>query len=342
MLDRQYADLIQNRIDQKTKPVGSLGQIEEVAFQLALIQSQGKANAVTQIEIQKPTAIVFAGDHGIADAGVSIAPSAVTQQMVLNFLNGGAAINCFCRANQIDIKVVDAGILFPVESDHPDFFIQRLGERTANFAESAAMSSEQVARGLELGKAFVKNIIDTGSNLVMFGEMGIANTSSAAALLAALSGESAQTCVGMGTGISPAQYEKKVTLVAQGVARCQGQDPMTVLAEVGGFEIVQMVGAFWGAYEKNTPVLVDGFIVSTAAYIATLIEPDCREVMIFAHQSHEAGHKVVLDKLHAKPLLELGLRLGEGTGAALAVPMLKAAAEFYNTMASFAEAGVTV
>ncbi|EEX41862.1 nicotinate-nucleotide--dimethylbenzimidazole phosphoribosyltransferase [Vibrio furnissii] len=342
MLDRSFHDAITQRIDQKTKPLGALGQLEQVAYQLALIQSQGQSSAVTHIAIEQPTVLVFAGDHGIADEGVSIAPSAVTQQMVLNFLAGGAAINCFCRANQVAMKVVDTGILLPIDAQHPDFVVQRLGERTENFAHQAAMSAEQVTQGLALGQDLTERVIDGGSNLVMFGEMGIANTSSAAALLAALSGLSAEQCVGMGTGISEQQFEKKRQLVAQAVARCDGLDVEAILAEVGGFEIVQMVGAFLGASRRNTPVLVDGFIVTVAAYVATLLEPKARDVMIFAHRSHESGHRAVLDLLDAEPLLDLGLRLGEGTGAVLAVPLLRAAAEFYNTMASFAEAGVTV
>lgn len=342
MLDLSFRDAIAQRIDQKTKPPGALGQLESVAAQLALIQSQGQSQATSKIEIRQPTVLVFAGDHGIADEGVSIAPSAVTQQMVLNFLAGGAAINCFCRANQVAIKVIDCGILVPVDSSHQDFVRQRLGERTANFARQAAMSANQVEQGLEYGRQLTHRVIESGSNLVMFGEMGIANTSSAAALLAALSHLPVEQCVGMGTGISAQQYDKKCQLVAQGVQRCQGLDVKTVLAEVGGFEIVQMVGACLGASDKQTPVLVDGFIVTVAAYIATLIDPQVRDYMIFAHQSHESGHRAVLQLLEAQPLLDLDLRLGEGTGAVLAVPLLRAAAEFYNTMASFAEAGVTV
>lgn len=342
MLDLSFRDAIAQRIDQKTKPLGALGQLESVAEQLALIQSQGQSQAASKIEIRQPTVLVFAGDHGIADEGVSIAPSAVTQQMVLNFLAGGAAINCFCRANQVAIKVIDCGILLPVESEHPDFIRQRLGERTKNFAHQAAMSADQVKQGLEYGRSVTRQVIESGSNLVMFGEMGIANTSSAAALLAALGKLPVEQCVGLGTGISHEQYAKKCQLVAEGAQRCQGMAPEAVLAEVGGFEIVQMVGAFLGARDKQTPVLVDGFIVTVAAYIATLLDPETRDYMIFAHQSHESGHRAVLTLLDAVPLLDLDLRLGEGTGAVLAVPLLRAAAEFYNSMASFAEAGVTV
>ncbi|MCG9597332.1 nicotinate-nucleotide--dimethylbenzimidazole phosphoribosyltransferase [Vibrio sp. Isolate25] len=342
MLDQSYSDAIWHRINQKTKPLGALGQLESIAHQLALIQSNSKGDVVTSVSIVKPTAIVFAGDHGIADEGVSIAPSAVTQQMVLNFLAGGAAINCFCRVNQIELKVVDTGILIPVEVSAPNFVVQRLGDRTANFANEAAMSSDQVKQGIEFGRELVKRTVNEGCNLVMFGEMGIGNTSSAAAIVAALTGQDAQSCVGLGTGITTEQLAKKVALVEQGVSRCRGGDVYQVLSEVGGFEIVQMVGAFLAASETRTPVIVDGFIVTAAAYAATLIAPECREFMIFAHKSEELAHQILLEKLDANPLLDLSMRLGEGTGAALAIPLVRAAAEFYNSMASFEDAGVTV
>ncbi|UPR46255.1 nicotinate-nucleotide--dimethylbenzimidazole phosphoribosyltransferase [Vibrio cyclitrophicus] len=342
MLDTQYSQYIQHRIDQKTKPLGALGLLEKVAHQLALIQSQGKEAAVEHIELNKPSIIIFAGDHGIADEGVSIAPSAVTQQMVLNFLSGGAAINCFCTVNNIDITVVDTGILLPVKSDSDMLISQRLGTRTNNFANEAAMNLETVELGIELGAKLVSKTISNGTNIIMFGEMGIGNTSSASAILSALANRTAVECVGLGTGINNQQLARKVAVVEQGVARCKGLDPKSILAQVGGYEIVQMVGGFLGAYQNRTPVLVDGFIVSVAAYVATLIEPNCRDYMIFAHRSEESGHKILLELLDAEPLLDLGLRLGEGTGAALAMPIIRAAAEFYNNMASFESAGVTV
>jgi len=341
-LPQHFSDAIWHQINNKTKPTGALGQLEHVAHQLALIQSIERSDVVTKIELNHPTAIVFAGDHGIAEQGISIAPSAVTQQMVLNFLAGGAAINCFCRANQVQLKVVDCGILLPVEQAHPDLIVQRLGDRTADLSLSAAMSDQQVEQGIELGRELVKRIIAEGSNLVMFGEMGIGNTSSASALLAALLNRTVSECVGRGTGISDQQLALKTELIAKAVARCQGLSAKQVLAQVGGFEIVQMVGGFLAAGETNTPVIVDGFIATAAAYVATLIEPSCRDVMLFAHQSHEAGHKYLLEALQAQPLLDLSLRLGEGTGAVLAVPLIRCAAEFYNNMASFEQAGVTV
>jgi nicotinate-nucleotide--dimethylbenzimidazole phosphoribosyltransferase len=342
MLDSRFNAQIQQRIDNKTKPLGALGRLEALALHLAIIQSQNRESAIEKIEITHPTAIVFAGDHGIADEGVSIAPSAVTQQMVLNFLAGGAGVNCFCRSNQVDIKVVDAGILLPVEKRADNLIVQRLGARTQNFVVEPAMSHEQMEQGLEYGRKVVNDVIMSGSNLLIFGEMGIANTSSAAAILSALSGEDAAVCVGVGTGISAEQYQKKVALVRQGVARCNSHDAKTVLTQLGGFEIVQIVGGFLAATERNVPVLVDGFIVSAAAYVATLLNPSCRDRMIFAHQSQEAGHKMLLNLLNAEPLLNLDLRLGEGTGGVLAVSLVRAAAEFYNTMASFDEAGVTI
>lgn len=342
MLDQKFSRAIQQRIDQKTKPLGALGELEQIALQLALIQSQGRDEAVTEIVLSKPTMLVFAGDHGIADEGVSIAPSVVTQQMVANFLSGGAAINCFCRINNINFKVIDCGILQPVESTSSALLLQRLGCRTENFSVQAAMPSEVVEKGIQLGRNVAQHQIEGGCNVLMFGEMGIGNTSSAAAILSALSGHSANECVGYGTGITDEQLEKKASLVAKGVSRCKSDDVLSVLSEVGGYEIVQIVGAILQAAKQNVPMLIDGFIVSAAAYAATRIDPQCREWMVFAHRSEEQGHKLLLAELNAKPLLDMGLRLGEGTGAALAFPMLQAAAEFYNHMASFDSAGVTV
>ncbi len=332
---------IQQLIDQKTKPVGALGQLESVAFQLACL-ADNRGEDYRHLSLENPQAIVFAGDHGIASQGISIAPSAVTQQMVHNFLNGGAAINCFCRTNNIELTVVDCGMLAAIEHTNPAFIAQRLGDGTNDFSQQAAMTKEQLEQGLMLGAQLVDSKISSGADVVMFGEMGIGNTSSASAILAALSQEPVGKCVGYGTGINDEQYKRKIELVAQGVARCEGLSPEQVLQELGGFEIVQMVGAFLEAAKHNKPVIVDGFIVSVAAYVATLVEPKARDVMIFGHKSEESGHKIVLNLLDAKPLLDLSLRLGEGTGAALALPLVQAAVEFYNNMASFESAGVTV
>ena len=335
-LDRSPEPAIQQHIDQKTKPLGALGRLEELACQLALIQRQER------ITIEQPTMLVFAADHGIARHGISIAPSDVTRQMVLNFLGGGAAINCFCREHQIELKVVDAGILTPI--DDPRLIHQRLGAGTADLSVEPAMSQEQAHLGLQLGSELAKAQIAAGCNLLAFGEMGIGNTTPAAALLAALTGVPVAACVGRGTGIDDAQLSRKISLVSQALARVgDGSDPVRLLAELGGFEIAQITGAMLAAAEQQITMLIDGFIVTSAALLAVKIAPAARDYMIFSHGSSEgSGHGIMLETLKARPLLDLGLRLGEGTGAALALPLLRSACAFYNEMASFASAGVSV
>lgn len=333
-LDKTATTAIQQRIDLKTKPAGALGKLEALALQLALIQNK------SPLSLNKPVLLIFAGDHGINVHGVSIAPSAVTQQMVRNFLTGGAAANCFCRSNGIELAVIDAGILSALP-DAPGLIQQSLGSGTADFSQRPAMTLAQVDAGLALGRHIARQRILAGCDLLLLGEMGIANTSSAAALLAAATGLPVETCVGRGTGISDTQFELKLSLIKQALERPYAKDPVSILAEFGGFELVQLCGAILGAAALQTPVLIDGFIVSVAALLACQIAPNCRDYLIFAHQGAEAGHKAVLNALNAIPLLDLALRLGEGTGAALAVPLLRAAISFYNDMASFADAGVT-
>ncbi|OUS33052.1 nicotinate-nucleotide--dimethylbenzimidazole phosphoribosyltransferase [Thalassotalea sp. 42_200_T64] len=352
-LDTKYGQAIMDIIDQKTKPVGALGQLEQLALKLALIQSNKQQSLVSRISINQPTALVFAGDHGISEAGVSIAPSAVTRQMVLNFLNGGAAINCFCRANNIALTVIDAGIIEPItESDiataaeqhtgSASFIEQRLGAGTNNFATMPAMSIEQVKQGIAYGEQIANQHISLGCNLVILGEMGIANTSSAAALLAAVSKCEVEQCVGYGTGINSQQLIHKTQLLKKALTRVQTTDAFTILSELGGFEIVQMVGAILASAKAKITVLIDGFIVSCAALIAKLIDDNIADYLVFAHQSEESGHQLLLKQFNATPLINLGLRLGEGTGAALALPLLTACAHFYNDMASFSDAGISV
>ncbi len=348
---------IQSRIDNKTKPLGALGLLEQVASQLALIQcakkmdttnlSESEVVNLTVIEpilIDKALVFVFAGDHGMADEGVSIAPSAVTRQMVLNFLNGGAAINCFCKVNDLPLTVVDTGIAMPLSDDEKNesFVEQRCGASTNNFAKQAAMSVSQCGQALEYGHQLIKSQIEQGCDLVLLGEMGIANTSSAAAILAALTKQDVENCVGLGTGISEQQYQLKLDLIKRAVSRLDNDDPIYVLQELGGFEIAQMVGAILSAAEQHVAIVIDGFIVTSAALLAVKIQPNCRDYLIFAHASKEKGHQMMLAELNANALLDLGLRLGEGTGAALAYPILKSACLFYNEMASFDSAGVSV
>ena len=344
-LNRQYLNDIEQIINNKTKPPGSLGLLENLASQLALIQSQKQDKLVSSLQITKPTMLVFAGDHGIAAHNISIAPSAVTRQMVLNFVAGGAAVNCFCRSNNIAFKVIDAGIIEPLTTEaenNPEFVEQRLGAGTADFSVQAAMSNEQVELGLAYGAKVAQAEIDNGCNVLMFGEMGIGNTSAASAILAALTNQNAESCVGQGTGIDSEQLVNKKRLIQKALDRVQCDSASQVMAEFGGFEIVQIVGAICAAAQAGIAVLIDGFIVTSAALLACELYPEVREYLLFAHQSDEQAHQFMLTKLQAQPLLNLGLRLGEGTGAALALPLLEACTSFYNDMASFESAGVTV
>ncbi len=335
-VNTQSAPLIQAHIDQKTKPLGALGQLEEVALQIALIQERAR------LSIERPLMLVFAADHGIAEEGVSIAPSSVTQQMVRNFLAGGAAINCFCRTNHLPLKVIDAGIKDEISPAPAALINQRIAAGTRNFAYEPAMTAAQLQQALLFGQLLAEQEITSGSNLLAFGEMGIGNSSAAAAILAALSDAPVENCVGRGTGINANQLEKKIALVKQAIARFTDRSPLSVLMEVGGFEIAQICGAMLATAQAKKIILVDGFIVSAAALLATRMNPAARDYMIFAHESDEAGHQLLLSMLNAKPLLNLGLRLGEGTGAALALPLIQSAVTFYNQMATFESAGVKV
>lgn len=334
-VSQKNSDAIQHKINMKTKPLGALGLLEDTAHQLAMIQG------ASAISINLPTMLVFAGDHGVSEEKVSLTSSDVTRQMVLNFLAGGAAINCFCRANDMALKVVDAGIKTPINDDR--LIIQRVGAGTRNLAKEAAMTEEEVLLSLEYGRRLAKQLAADGCNLLAFGEMGIGNTTPAACIMAALLGKSANECVGRGTGISDTQLEHKIQITQTAVARIENKNnPLAILQEVGGFEIAQITGAMLGAAEAGISILVDGFIITSAALLATKFVPASRDYMLFAHCSGEQGHHAMLDELNATPLLHLGLRLGEGTGAAAALPLLRTAAEFYNNMASFESAGVTL
>ena len=334
VLDHSKAPAIQQRIDQKTKPLGALGQLETLALQLALMQQQ------QHLQRQAPLLLIFAGDHGINRHQLSIAPSIVTTQMVQNFLSGGAAANCFCRSFAVDLMVVDCGILTDLPAQ-PGFIKQRLGESTQDFSLQPAMSVEQANSGVQLGYELARSQLNSGYDLLLLGEMGIANTSSAAALLCAATDIPLYSCVGFGTGISPEQYQRKVSLIELALSRPYAKDPVSLLAEFGGFEIAQLTGAILGGASRGCPVVIDGFIVTVAAILACQLDPACRDYLIFAHQGAETGHRAALTQLEASPLLDLSLRLGEGTGAVLAWPLIQAAQSFFNEMASFESAAVT-
>jgi nicotinate-nucleotide--dimethylbenzimidazole phosphoribosyltransferase len=238
--------------------------------------------------------------------------------------------------------VVDAGIKYPIEPQPTGLINQRIDFGTKNFSQEAAMSVDDAEKSIALGATLAKDFINRGFNILAFGEMGIGNSSSAAALLAAISKASVEDCTGRGTGINDEQFNKKIKLIQRALNRITNYSPMALLSELGGFEIAQICGAMLATAQAEKIILVDGFITSAAALLAVEINPTVRDYMIFAHQSHEKGHQLLLKRLNANPLLDLGLRLGEGTGAALAVPLLKAAESFYNDMATFASTGIEV
>ncbi|MCS6134918.1 nicotinate-nucleotide--dimethylbenzimidazole phosphoribosyltransferase [Shewanella baltica] len=337
--------LIQQKIDLKTKPPGALGQLESLALQIARVQATDSQQADqpqnTVLKIVHPTMLVFAGDHGIAAEGVSIAPSEVTRQMVQNFAHGGAAINVFCRQVGFKLEVIDCGILTPVEGVE-GIIDQRLGAGTGAIHLEPAMALETVDKGFAMARDLIERHHQAGCNLVAFGEMGIGNTSAAAAIMAAIMQLDVIDCVGRGTGINSETLERKLMLIELALLLHQSAltGPKSVLACLGGFEIVQMTGAMLAAAERKMLVVVDGFIATAAALVAVQIAPNVRDYLIFAHQSDEQGHLRMLEFLQAKPLLSLGLRLGEGTGAALALPLIQASVNFYNQMASFSDAGI--
>jgi nicotinate-nucleotide--dimethylbenzimidazole phosphoribosyltransferase len=334
--DAALTAAIGHQIDTKTKPLGALGELESLARQVALVQQ-----TLTPV-LRQPYVLVFAADHGIAQAGVSQYPPEVTHQMVRNFARGGAAINVFCRQNKLGLTIVDAGVRGSF-ADLPAVRDEKLAEGTRNFAHEPAMDAAQCADALRRGARLVDELHATGCNVLGLGEMGIGNTSSAAVLMHRLTGRPLAECVGRGTGLDAAGLARKLVTLTQAVAAHPqvGADPLAVLATFGGFEIAQMCGAMLRAAELRLLLLIDGFIASAALLVAARLAPAVLAYCVFCHESDEQGHRLLLAELGGRPLLRLGLRLGEGTGCALAFPLVQAAVNFLNEMASFESAGVS-
>ena len=334
-LDAALRPVLQAAIDDKTKPLGALGRLESLALQIGLILGTAAP------ELKRPAVIVFAGDHGVADAGVSAYPAEVTAQMVLNFLNGGAAINVFSRLHGMALEVVDAGVRAPLPAA-PGLVNARIADGTRNFVEQPAMTPAQTAAALNAGMARVLRHAQQGTNVIGFGEMGIANTSAAACIMSRLTGLPVETCTGRGTGLDDAALARKRALLSGALARhADAIEPLDVLATFGGFEIAMITGACLAAAASRMVILVDGFIVSAALLVAARIDPTVLDYCVFSHCSQEQGHRALLETFRAEPLLALDLRLGEGTGAALAWPLVNAAAAFLREMATFSGAGVS-
>ena len=323
---------LRHKIDHKTKPLGALGQLEDLALQLGLIQRS------EDIRLEHPQLVVFAADHGIAAEGVSAFPQAVTTQMVGNMLAGGAAINVLARQHGFTLQVVDAGVASDMD-DHPSLVKRKMAHGTQNICHGPAMLEAQCHAALQAGSDVAKSL---PGNVVAFGEMGIANTSSAALLLHRLAGVGLLEATGRGTGLSePQLLHKQQVLMRAAAHHPTAVEPLQALAALGGFEIAMMTGAMLQAASQRRVILVDGFISGSAALVAQALVPQARDYMVFCHRSAERGHRLLLDHLQARPLLDLGMRLGEGTGALLAWPLLCSSARVMNEMASFESAGVS-
>jgi nicotinate-nucleotide--dimethylbenzimidazole phosphoribosyltransferase len=335
-LDRTLQPTLQRAIDTKTKPLGALGLLEGLALQLGLVQG------TLSPRVENAHILVCAGDHGAARHGISAYPQDVTWQMVENFLAGGAAINVLARQAAISLVVADAGV-------HHEFgpraglLDAKVALGTASYLDGAAMTAEQCVRAMEHGRAVVRRLRAQGCNVIGFGEMGIGNTASASLLMHCLTGVPLERCTGRGTGLDDAGLRRKLELLDRALAAWPERNarPLDVLARFGGFEIAMLSGAMLAAAEERMTIVVDGFIVTSALLVAHALAPATLEYCVFAHRSQEQGHRLQLEFLKARPLLDMDLRLGEGTGAALAIPFLRSACAILNEMASFDSAGVS-
>lgn len=329
-------DSIRNKIDNKTKPVGSLGDLEAIALQLAEIQ-----NTLTP-SLNHPKLILFAGDHGITEEPVSLYPKDVTWQMVLNFLSGGACANVFAKHSYIEVEVVDSGVDHDWDDHSPKPIQRKIRKGTSNFLKQSAMSLNEAKETIISGIELLSEKRYESTNIFLFGEMGIGNTSSASLVLSQLTEIPLNQLVGRGTGLTNSAKDIKFKILSEAFQRTgKIKDPLEVLSEFGGFEIGMMAGAMIGAAAQRKAFVVDGFITTAAFAIAFALNPTVKSYAIFSHLSEEEGHTVVLEHWKIKPLLRLNLRLGEGSGALAAYPLIELSVKFLNEMASFADAGVS-
>ena len=332
--DKQLQPLLQDKIDNLTKPKGSLGRLEELALQIGLIQ-QSLSPA-----LRHPQNIIFAADHGITEEGVSVSSRDVTWQQTLNFLNGGAGINFLCRQHGFTLKLVDAG----VDHDLPyerGILNKKVRRGSRNFLHEAALTEEELELCIARGAEVVLLCHEEGSNILSFGEMGIGNTSPSSVWMHLLTGIPLEQCVGAGAGLDHAGIRHKYKVLSKSISNYQGdKSVLDIIRYFGGLEMVMAVGAMLQAAELRMVILVDGFIMTNCILAASRLYPEVLDYAVFAHQGDEAGHKLLLDWLHARPLLNLGLRLGEGTGAVCAYPIVDSAVRMLNEMDSFAQAEI--
>jgi len=347
MLARETIDLIQpvdvgllaraqTRLDRLTKPIGSLGRLEELAARYVMITGDMKP------KVPGGTVFTFAADHGVTVEGVSAYPSAVTPQMVLNFLRGGAGVNVLARHAGIEVRVVDIGVDFDFESV-PGLIHKKIMPGTKNLLKEPAMSLMQAEQAIQVGIDLAREAVQQGIGLIGTGEMGIGNTTASSAIVAVMTGRLPSEVTGRGTGIDDAGHARKINVIqrALDLHRLDPTDAMGVLAKVGGLEIAGLAGLILGAAAARVPIVLDGFIAGAAALIAVGLQPRCKDYLIASHRSVERGHQAILDHLGLKPLFDLDLRLGEGTGACLGMSLVVAAIKILTEMATFDEAGVS-
>lgn len=334
--DTGMEEELQHKIGSKTKPPGALGKLEEIALKIGLIQQS--LNPV----LSRPVVAVFAGDHGIAGEGtVSAYPQTVTAQMVRNMTTGGAAVNVFCDTHGIMPKIIDAGVASDLP-DHDNLLSRKIAYGTADYRRKPAMTRRQCLDAVKEGALLVDLWHRQGTNVIGFGEMGIGNTSSASVITSLMTDRSIEECTGKGTGLSEEETSQKANMLAEAI-KLHGidDDPVTILRTFGGFEIAMLTGGILQAAEHGMVILIDGFIVTAALLIAHRLYPEVLDYVIFGHESGERGHRIQLNYLEAEPILRLNMRLGEGTGAAMSYPIIEAAVNFLNDMASFEDAGIS-
>ncbi len=333
--DQHYLQLATQRQQQLTKPAGSLGELEQLATRLAAMQAT-ETPCTDKIWIS-----IFAADHGIAAAGVSAFPQAVTAEMVKNFVQGGAAINVLAKQHQTHLEIVDVGVASSLHG--LNIIHQKVAPGTANFLHQPAMTTAQLQLAMQAGKDAIVRAQANDSQLFIAGEMGIANTTSASALACCLLDINAKKMTGTGTGLDSSGIQHKANIIQQALEKHKDlcHTPLMILQHLGGFEIAALTAAYLKAAQQRVPILVDGFICSVAALIATRLNPDIKPWLIFSHQSHEQGHQYILEYLKVKPLLSLNMRLGEASGAATVIPLLRSACALHTQMATFTEAQVS-
>lgn len=333
--DDRIREALTDKINNLTKPKGSLGTLEELALRIGLIQQTLTPG------LQHPQNIIFAADHGIVDEGVSLSPKEITWQQISNFLHGGAGINFLCRQHGFELKIVDAGVDYDLPYEK-GIINKKVRRGSRNYLYEAAMTEEEMDLCMERGAEVVRQSYGEGCNVISFGEMGIGNTSSSSMWMTCFTGISLERCVGAGSGLDDAGVQHKYEVLKRALDNYQGDGSATdLIRSFGGLEMVMGVGAMLQAAELGMVILVDGFIMTNCMLAASKLHPEVLEYAIFGHQGDEIGHRLVLDAMGAKPLLNLGLRLGEGTGAVCAYPIVDSAVRMMNEMDNFAHAAIT-